>query len=119
MNDEASLLHPIRCRLENPPVNVDLDQVRCTNLVQHQAEWIDQEMIPIARNPRGDMGIDDFGPAEVRGQPIAGGEVNADPPLLGRIPDLCCLGARGLHHLSTLLIFTNWSHGRLRKANEL
>jgi len=70
----------IRRIVEDVAVVVDLHQVRGLDLVEHQAIGVDQEPVLFTGSAGRDVGVDKVGPAEMRDQPVAGGEINAHLP---------------------------------------
>ena len=52
-------------------VEVDLDQARCGDLIEHQAVGVDQEMMLRPRQACGDMRIDQIVPAIIGDQTVA------------------------------------------------
>ena len=56
---------------------IDLDQVGRGDLVEGQAESVDEEVIRLARNGGRQVGVDQVIPAVERGQSIGGGQVDA------------------------------------------
>jgi hypothetical protein len=68
----------------NRALDVDLDQARGGDLFVEHAVEIDQQMVFAARDTRGDVVVDEVGHAVLVDQAIAGGEIDARLPLLGR-----------------------------------
>jgi hypothetical protein len=64
-------------------VEIDLEDVRRGNLVEHQPHRVDQHVLGLARHPRRIMREDQVVPAEMRDEAIAGGEVDPYRPFLG------------------------------------
>ena len=81
MDGEAGRVDAVVALGELVAVEIDLDQARGGDLVEHQAVGIDQEMMLRSRHPRGDVGVDQIVPAIMRDQPVAGGEIDALVPL--------------------------------------
>ncbi len=79
-------------------VGIDLDQRGGGHLLEQQPVWVDQKMPFRARHARGDAGVDQIRPAEEIDEPVAGREVAANPPFLGRHPRRHC-GRRPGHYL--------------------
>ncbi len=69
---------------EDVAVEIDLDEVGGGDLGVVQAERVDQQVLLRARHAQGDVIVDHLGPAEVGEDAVAGGELDARPPLLGR-----------------------------------
>ena len=67
--------------LEDIALLVDLYERRGGDLVEHQAERVDQEMVLGAGHARGEMREDQVGPFVVRGQLVGGGEIDPHIPL--------------------------------------
>ena len=65
-------------------LDVDLDQARRGDLLVEHAVEIDEQMIVAAGNARRDVVVDEVGHPVLVDQAIAGGEVDARLPLLGR-----------------------------------
>ncbi len=65
-------------------VHVDLDQAGGGHLLEHQLIGIEQEMMLRPRHARGEVGEDQIVPAIISDQPVGGGEIDADLPLLRR-----------------------------------
>ena len=84
VDDDAGIDRFVFRRLDQGAVrNIDLEQVRSGDLVEHQARRIDQHLIGGPRHPRGIVRQHEIVPAEMRDQPIAGGEIDPHRPLLG------------------------------------
>ena len=64
-------------------MQIDAHEIRGSDFLEHQSIRIDQKIVT-ARHARRDVREDQIIPAEVRDQPIAGGEIDAGRPLLGR-----------------------------------
>lgn len=62
-------------------VQIDLDEARRGDLVEHQPIRVDEKVMLGARHARGDMGVDQIVPAVQRDQAIAGGEIDPLLPL--------------------------------------
>ncbi|MFK4508871.1 hypothetical protein ABIF81_004049 [Bradyrhizobium daqingense] len=60
-------------------VQIDLDEARRRDLVEHQPVGIDEELVVGAGHARGNVGVDQIVPAVQRDEAIAGGEID---PLL-------------------------------------
>ncbi len=65
-------------------VVVDLDQARGGDLLVEHAVGVDQEMVGLARHAHRDVVGDQVGHAVDVHQPVAGGEIDAGLPFLGR-----------------------------------
>ena len=83
------------------PSQIDLDQARRRDFVEHQAVRVDQEVMVGARHARRDVGVDQIVPAIQRDEAIAGGEIDALVPL-------------GVRHAGRdfLQASFGWRHGR-------
>ena len=101
MDGEAGRVDAVIAPGKLVAVEVDLDQARRGDLVEHQSVGVDQEVMVRPRHPRGDVGIDQIVPAIQCDEAIAGGEIDA----------LCPLGLRhvGGHFLEARF---GWRHGR-------
>ena len=101
MDGEAGRVDAVVALGELVAVEIDLDQARGRDLVEHQAVGIDQEMMFRSRHARGDVGVDQIVPAIMRDQPVAGGEIDA-------------LGPLGLGHVRGHFLQASfrWRHGR-------
>ena len=85
VNDEAGDVDAVVGGVEQRvAVEVDLDQAGGVDLFVQHAVGIDQEVIVAARHAAGDVVGDHLGHAVHRGQPIAGGEIDAGLPFLRR-----------------------------------
>jgi hypothetical protein len=69
-------------RLDRVAVGIDCHQARGGDLVEQQAERIEQEAVLIARQPRAQVGENQVIHAEMGEQTIGGREVAANFPLL-------------------------------------
>ena len=85
VDDEAGRVDRERRLLQHLAFDVDLDQARRRDLVEHQAVGIDQVVLG-AGDPGGDVGEDEIVPAEQGDQAVGGGEVEASLPFVGRDP---------------------------------
>jgi hypothetical protein len=65
-------------------LDVDLHQARGRDLLVKEAVEVDEQMVRAAGNARGDVVIDEIGHAVFVDQTIAGGEIDARLPFLGR-----------------------------------
>jgi hypothetical protein len=98
------MVKPERRVVELLASQIDADQARGRDLLEHQAVGVDQELVLGARHARGDVGEDEIVPAEQGHQPIGSGQVDAGAPFIfahtplqgGNIVDR----GRLLHHLS-------------------
>ena len=81
MDDEAGVVHRVLQLAHVVAVEVDLHQVRGGDLVVVQAERIDQEVRLVARHARGEMAVDELGPAEMVDQAIGRRELAAQDGL--------------------------------------
>lgn len=64
MNREAWCVHRSKAAVDDTTLDIDLDEIGRGDLAVHQAELIDQEMALRSRNARGDVIVDQLGPAE-------------------------------------------------------
>ena len=81
MNDDPGVDRLIFGRLDQMAVrNIDFQQVRGGDLVEHQPGGVDQHLVGVARHPRRIMGQYQIVPAEMRDQPVAGGEIDPHRP---------------------------------------
>ena len=80
MDGEAAGLMLIRSRVSFA-VEVDLDQARRRDLLEHHPVGIDQEVMVRARHARRNVGVDEVVPAVQGDEAIAGGEIDALVPL--------------------------------------
>ena len=85
VDDEAGRVDRERRLLQHLALDVDLDQARRRDLVEHQAVGIDQVVLG-AGDPGGDVGEDEIVPAEQGDQAVGGGEVEAGLPFVVRDP---------------------------------
>ena len=85
VDDEAGRVDRERRLLQHLALDVDLDQARRRDLVEHQAVGIDQVVLG-AGDPGGDVGEDEVVPAEQGDQAVGGGEVEAGLPFVVRDP---------------------------------
>ena len=76
VNGEAGGVDAVVALGELVAVEVDLDEARCGDLVEHQAVWVDQEMMLRSRHPRGDVSVDQIVPAIIGDQTVARGKVD-------------------------------------------
>ena len=74
-------VHSVFARHHDVAVEIDFDQVRRTDFVEHEAVRVDQKMVLRPRHARRQMGEDHVGPAVVINQPISGGKVHTHLPL--------------------------------------
>ena len=81
VNDKTRTMNKVRRVTNQIAVKIDLDQCRCTDLVKHVSERVQQKVFVRARYPRRNMCVDQIGPAVLRRQPITGGQINAGLPL--------------------------------------
>jgi len=65
-------------------LDVDLHQARCRDLLVEHAVKVDQQMVLAAGDARGDVVVDEVGHSVFVDQAVAGGEIDARLPLLGR-----------------------------------
>src|SRR3954447_20129706 len=77
VDDEAGLVDGLIGAPDDVAVEVDLDQARGGDLAEMQTVGIDEEMVGRTWYARRDMGEDEIVHAEMRDQPIAGGEFDA------------------------------------------
>ncbi|MNN35468.1 hypothetical protein D3C81_1493190 [compost metagenome] len=89
---------------------IDLDEVRRADLVEREAERVDQEVVRLTGHGGGDMGVDQVVPALQRSQPVGGGEVGAHARLPGADGNSRARGTRGLQ---------GKRHGDIRSAAAL
>src|ERR1019366_10496439 len=76
VDDEAGRVRLVSAAVaDDVPVQVDLDEAGRGDLVEPQAEGVDQEVVLRPGNPRGDVGVHEVVPAEQRAQLVGGGEV--------------------------------------------
>src|SRR5712691_10894532 len=78
VNDEPRLIDRVLAALDKIAVEVDFDQARGSDFAEMQPVRIDEEMVIPSWNARRDMGEDEIVHAEMRDQPIAGGELDSD-----------------------------------------
>ena len=64
---------------DHVPLGVDLDEVRRGHLVVSEAIGVGQEVVPGARHADGDVVHDHLAPAEMIEDPVAAGELHAEP----------------------------------------
>ena len=65
-------------------VEIDLDQARGRDLLVQHAVGIDEDVVLGLGHARGDVVVDEVGHAVERHQPVAGGQIDARLPFLGR-----------------------------------
>lgn len=82
MNGEPGRIDVEIFRIDLVAVLVDAHQAGSRNFLEHHAVGVDQEMMLLTGNPRGEVGEDEVVPAVESNQAIGGGQVNAKLPLL-------------------------------------
>ena len=89
VDDVAGDVDPVITLVEDVPVHVDLDEVRCRDLLVPETVLIDEELVLRARDTRRDVVVDERRHAEVVGEAIRRGQVHASLPLgLGEVVSL-------------------------------
>jgi len=82
MNRKSGRIDAVFARAQEVAVEVDLDQAGGGDLLEQQAEGIDQEMVLWPRHPRRKVGRQKIGPAVVRDQTKRSREIDPDLPFL-------------------------------------
>jgi CRP/FNR family cyclic AMP-dependent transcriptional regulator len=85
VNREAGRVDRERRLFQLVALQVDLDQARSRDLLEHQSIWIDEKLVLGSRHARADVGEHQVIPVEQRHQPIGCCQVHARLPLLGRV----------------------------------
>ena len=83
VHGEAGRVHRPVGMPDDVPPQVDAHQVRRGHLGVVQAEGVDQEVLVRTGDADRDVVVDQLGPAEHGEDPVAGGQVDPQPPLLG------------------------------------
>jgi hypothetical protein len=84
VNDDAGVDRLVFGGLDQMAVrNIDLQQVRGGDLVEHQPRRVDQHLVGGAGHPRRIVRQDEVVPGEMLDQPIAGGKIDPHLPFLG------------------------------------
>src|SRR5262249_18318421 len=112
VDDEAGRVRLVSAAVaDDVPLQVDLDEAGRGDLVEPQAERVDQEVVAGPGDPRGDVGVHEAVPAE-QGAPLVAGGKGAPHRRLGRAafpglgqvagvqPEVCVDG--GLAHAALL-----------------
>ena len=83
MNDIARPVYLPGAGADGVSLGIDFDQAGRGNLVEHEAEGIEQEMPVGSRKARRDMGVDQIGHGVFMHQPVTGREIGPDATLFG------------------------------------
>src|SRR5436190_14295699 len=83
VNDEASFVDGSLGVVDDIAFQVDLDEIGSRDLLEKEAEAVEQEMSGLAGHARGNVCVDQIGPAEMIDQPVARRQIDALLPFCG------------------------------------
>ena len=80
VDGEAARVGGAAAAVDHPAVEVDHQQAGGGDLVEAEAEGVDQEGVGAAGQAQRQVGVDQVAPAVAGGEPVSGGEVDTGPP---------------------------------------
>jgi len=84
VNGEAGRVHGKRRRFDLVPVEIDFHQARRGDLVEQHPIGVDEKLVLGPGHPDRDVGEDEVRPPELGYEAVAGGQIHAHGPFLGR-----------------------------------